>query len=245
MIVADGGAGILPAELDRIFERFRTGSQLGWARAPADPGQAGPGLGRPGVGEGGGTVTGTPSWGSRVRALRSRRTAIVAAAIAAVAVALTVLGVTVGSGPPAARDLGQAKNFTLSVLGRPGQHLSLASLAGRPVIVNFFASWCGPCRKETPLIARFYRARQGRVTVVGIDVNDSASAALAFVHKSGVTYPVAVDPLPMKTAIAYNLPGLPATFFLNARHRIVKRVFGPVTQAELTSGATLMAQRAR
>jgi len=49
----------------------------------------------------------------------------------------------------------------------------------------------------------------------------------------------------MKTATAYRLPGLPATFFLNARHRIVKRVFGAVTQAELTSGATLMMQRNR
>jgi hypothetical protein len=56
---------------------------------------------------------------------------------------------------------------------------------------------------------------------------------------------VAVDPLPMKTATAYRLPGLPATFFLNARHVIVKRVFGAVTQAELDSGAALMTQRNR
>ena len=95
------------------------------------------------------------------------------------------------------------------------------------------------------MIARFYQARQGQVRIVGIDVNDSSSAALSFIHKNGVTYPVAVDPLPMKTATAYRLPGLPATFFLNARHRIVKRVFGAVTQAELTSGATLMMQRNR
>jgi hypothetical protein len=62
-----------------------------------------------------------------------------------------------------------------------------------------------------------------------------------FVHKSDVTYPVVADPMPMKAAIAYNLPGLPATFFLNARHIIVKRVYGPVTQAELTTGTRLMA----
>jgi thiol-disulfide isomerase/thioredoxin len=187
-------------------------------------------------------MTGTPSWASRVR---NPRTAIIAAAVVTVAIALLVIGVTVGSGAPAApRTLGQAKNFTLSVLGRPGQHLSLDSLAGRPVIVNFFASWCSPCQRETPMIARYYRAEGGRVTVVGIDVNDSTSAGLAFVHKSGVTYPVAVDPLPMKTATAYGLPGLPATFFLNARHTIVKRVFGALTQTELASGATLMAKRA-
>jgi len=49
--------------------------------------------------------------------------------------------------------------------------------------------------------------------------------------------------MPMKAAIAYNLPGLPATFFLNARHLIVKRIYGPVTQAELSSGASLIAGR--
>jgi cytochrome c biogenesis protein CcmG/thiol:disulfide interchange protein DsbE len=186
-------------------------------------------------------VTGTSSW--RSRALHSPRIALITAVVVTAAVALIVIGAIIGSGASASRDLGRAKNFTLSVLGRPGQHLSLKSMAGRPVIVNFFASWCGPCQKETPLIARFYRARQGRIRVIGIDVNDSATAALSFVHKSGVTYPVAVDPLPMRTATAYGLPGLPATFFLNARHVIVKRIFGPVTQAELASGTTLMAQR--
>jgi thiol-disulfide isomerase/thioredoxin len=175
--------------------------------------------------------------------LRSRRTAVIAAIAGTVAVALTVVGATVGAGAPPPRNLGQAKNFTLSVLGKPGQHLSLRSMAGRPLIVNFFASWCTPCQKETPLIAKFYRARQGQVTVVGIDVNDSAAVAESFIHSSGVRYPVAVDPMPMKTATAYGLPGLPATFWLNARHHIVKRVFGAVTEAELASGATLMTQR--
>jgi thiol-disulfide isomerase/thioredoxin len=190
-------------------------------------------------------VTGTASPGGRTRALRSSRVTLIIAITATVAVALIVIGATTGSGAPRSHDLGQAKNFTLSVLGHPSQHLSLQSMAGEPVIVNFFASWCTPCQKETPMIARFYRARQGRLRVIGIDVNDSPSAALSFVHKSGVVYPVAVDPLPMTTALAYGLPGLPATFFLNAQHRIVKRVFGAVTQAELTTGATLMAQRDR
>ena len=188
-------------------------------------------------------MTGTS--GGRLRALRSPRTALIIAITVTAVVALIVIGATVGSGASAPRDLGKAKNFTLGVLGHPSQHLSLQAMTGRPVIVNFFASWCTPCQKETPLIAQFYRARQGQVRVVGIDVNDSSPAALSFIHKSGVTYPVAVDPLPMKTATAYGLPGLPATFFLNAQHLIVKRVFGAVTQAELASGATLMTKRDR
>jgi len=181
---------------------------------------------------------GTPH--GRFRALRSRRAVVTMAITAAVIVVLAVAGVTVGSGTAAPHSLGRAKNFTLGVLGHPGRQISLQTMAGRPVIVNFFASWCAPCQRETPLIARFYRNSGGRPAIVGVDVNDSSSAGLAFVHKSGVTYPVVADPAPMKAAIAYNLPGLPATFFLNSRHQIVKRVYGPVTQAELTSGARLM-----
>jgi thiol-disulfide isomerase/thioredoxin len=184
-----------------------------------------------------------PGWRGKVRALRSTRLMVAASAVAAAALALIVLGATVGSGAPAAHNLGRAKNFTLGVLGHPGRQMSLQSMAGRPVILNFFASWCTPCQKETPLIARFYRARHGRVAIIGIDVNDSASKATAFVRHHGVTYPVAVDPMPMRAAIAYNLPGLPATFFLNARHLIVKRVYGAVTEAELASGTQLMTGR--
>jgi cytochrome c biogenesis protein CcmG/thiol:disulfide interchange protein DsbE len=178
-----------------------------------------------------------------VRALRSTRLAVAASAVAVAAVALIVVGATVGSGTPTPQNLGRAKNFTLGVLGHPGRQLSLQSMAGHPVIVNFFASWCEPCQKETPLIARFYRSGQRHVAIIGVDVNDSAAKAMAFVRKSGVTYPVAVDPMPMKAATAYNLPGLPATFFLNARHIIVKRVYGPVTEADLASGARLMTGR--
>jgi thiol-disulfide isomerase/thioredoxin len=163
----------------------------------------------------------------------------------AVILALLVIGETVAQGGPPARphSLAQAKNFTLRVLGHPRRHISLTSFAGRPVIVNFFAAWCAPCRRETPLIARFYTARHGQPAIIGIDNNDPAASAQAFVRKNGVRYPVVVDPMPMKTATAYGLPGLPATFFLNSRHQIVKRVLGALTPAELASGVRLITQR--
>ena len=177
----------------------------------------------------------------RLRGLGAARLTALTAVLVGVAVIVTLSLTGTGGGPHRAAPA-PAKNFSLGALGHPGQRITLSSLAGRPVIVNFFASWCTPCQKETPMLARF--ARHTSVAIVGIDVNDPTSSALACVHKTGVTYPVATESAMGRTVINYNLPGLPATFFLDSRHRIVKRVYGAVSQAELTTGAALISGRA-
>jgi thiol-disulfide isomerase/thioredoxin len=105
--------------------------------------------------------------------------------------------------------------------------------------VNFWASWCGPCQQETPLLASFYKARGGRVTIVGVDSNDTTAKAIAFVRAKGVSYPIGVDPA-LVTADAYGVAAFPQTFFLDSAHRVVDRVFGPLTQATLDKGVRLM-----
>ena len=170
---------------------------------------------------------------SRVVKISCVAAALLIAAIAAVSLA--------GNGAGAApRTLPAAKNFTLSELGHPGRKLSLSAFAGRPVIVNFFASWCTPCKLETPTLARFYREAGERTAIIGVDSGDETGPALRFVHAAGVRYPVGVDPLPAAATISYGVLALPQTFFLNARHRIVKRIFGKVTMKELSEGVTLM-----
>ncbi|MCW2932227.1 MAG: TlpA family protein disulfide reductase [Actinomycetia bacterium] len=77
------------------------------------------------------------------------------------------------------------------------------------------------------------------MTIVGIDGNDTSANALAFVHAKGVTYPVGTDQTPIATS-AYSVAYFPQTFFLDSRHEIVYRVFGVVTQAELSKGTSLM-----
>ncbi len=129
--------------------------------------------------------------------------------------------------------------FDLAALSDPAGHVSLASYAGKPVVVNFFASWCGPCRTETPLLARYYKSEHGTVHVIGVDANDSRTAALAFTKKYGVSYPVGSDPA-VTAASAYGVAGLPQTFFLNARHKIVDHVYGVVTASSLAQGVKLM-----
>jgi thiol-disulfide isomerase/thioredoxin len=178
----------------------------------------------------------------RVRGLGGARLTALTAVLVGVVVIVTLSITGTGGGPHQAPPA-PAKNFSLGALGHPAHRITLSSMAGRPVIVNFFASWCTPCQKETPMLARF--ARHTNVAVIGVDVNDPTSSALAFVHKTGVTYPVATESAMGSTVVNYNLPGLPATFFLDSRHRIVKRVYGAVTQAELTSGTALISERAK
>jgi thiol-disulfide isomerase/thioredoxin len=132
-----------------------------------------------------------------------------------------------------------APAFSLPALAGSGEHVSLSQYQGKPLVVNFFASWCKPCQQETPLLAAFYSQHQGQVQVVGVDGNDPTAKALAFVKAKAVSYPVGAD-RSLVAASAYNIAAFPQTFFLNARHEIVYQVFGAVTQAELSKGTSLM-----
>ena len=106
-------------------------------------------------------------------------------------------------------------------------------------IINFWASWCPPCQQETPLLASWYKQQHGHVVLLGLDENDTTADALKFAQAKGVSYPIGFDPQ-VKVALAYNVDGLPQTFFLNAQHRIVDHVLGAVTKAQLAKGLRLM-----
>ncbi len=146
-----------------------------------------------------------------------------------------------GQGAPAAgapaADVA-APAFSLPVLGHSGHQVSLSDYSGKPLIVNFFASWCAPCKQETPLLARFYHGEHGQVALVGLDENDVIGNAMSFTRADGVSYPVGWDPQ-FSAASAYGVGALPQTFFLNAKHRIVDRIFGAVTPTDLSKGIAL------
>jgi cytochrome c biogenesis protein CcmG/thiol:disulfide interchange protein DsbE len=132
-----------------------------------------------------------------------------------------------------------APGFTLTALGKPGQQVSLSQYQGKPLIINFWASWCAPCQQETPLLASWYKQQHGHVVLLGLDENDTSADALKFATAKGVSYPIGFDPN-VTVAPAYDVDGLPQTFFLNAGHRIVDHVLGAVTKAELAKGLRLM-----
>ena len=162
--------------------------------------------------------------------------------VAIIAVGLATNGTSASPGNPAAAtgsSNGPAPGFTLPALGQSGQQVSLSQYQGKPVIVNFWASWCEPCQQETPLLASWYKQQHGHIDLVGLDENDAAASALAFAHAKGITYPIGFDPI-TNAASVYGVDALPQTFFLNADHRIVERVIGAVTKAELAKGLSLM-----
>ena len=166
---------------------------------------------------------------------RSRRRLIVAAwLLAGVAAVLALLTINI-AGPRTAVDtplVGRpAPGFDLETLD--GGRLSLADLRGSPVVVNFWASWCIPCREEAPLFtaAADEYETQG-LRVVGIVYQDSAESARDFMARYGQTYPGLLDP-DGRTAIDYGVFGIPETFFVDRRGIVRSRQLGAVTEDEL------------
>jgi cytochrome c biogenesis protein CcmG/thiol:disulfide interchange protein DsbE len=168
--------------------------------------------------------------------LSGRRLALAAAiALAAGAVAAGLLlaapGAEVGasgSAPAAERRL--APELEGNWLVPPP--VRLADLRGQPVVINFWASWCVPCRKEAPELARFDRELRGRAQLVGVDFQDAKQDALAFVREFGWRFPNVRDPQG-KLAARYGLAGLPTTYVLDSRGRIARTMTGAQTYEKL------------
>lgn len=120
-----------------------------------------------------------------------------------------------------------APNFTLEALD--GSTLDLASLRGKPVIVNFWASWCVPCRKEFPILAQALRDHSDEgLQMVGIVYRDLPGDARQFGKKYDVDWPLLIDP-DGDTATAFRVQSIPTTFFIDADGMIRSFVYGQLT----------------
>jgi cytochrome c biogenesis protein CcmG/thiol:disulfide interchange protein DsbE len=114
-----------------------------------------------------------------------------------------------------------------------GGTVDLAGLRGRPVVVNFWASWCPPCARELPLLRRALAAHRGeRLAVVGVLVNDDPAAARAFFRRAGGSWPVGVDGGGRAVA-AWGAVGLPQSFFVRPDGTLASRQLGELTAAAL------------
>jgi cytochrome c biogenesis protein CcmG, thiol:disulfide interchange protein DsbE len=129
-----------------------------------------------------------------------------------------------------------APAFTLERLDGKGD-LSLDSLRGKTLVLNFWASWCGPCKDETPLLQEAWgRWRDKGVVFLGIDVKDFRGDAKDFLARYGVTYPNVYDGKG-STVGRYGVTGFPETYFVDADGKVRYRIAGPVESAdELDAG---------
>jgi thiol-disulfide isomerase/thioredoxin len=181
----------------------------------------------------------------RRRWLTERRIAFVAAAIAIVVAAVGGFAIAQkrdrGASPDAVSALpgavSHASGDAPSLHGRDpitGKEVSLSAFAGKPVVLNVWASWCTGCNQEAADLARFAAAHRG-ARVLGVDTQDTTGGARAFYRKWHWHHPSITDPSGSLSA-RLAVTGLPTTFFLDRQHRIVGKIIGAGNLAEFEQG---------
>lgn len=133
----------------------------------------------------------------------------------------------------AARVNRPAADFTLPLFS--GGEITLSSLRGKPVVINFWASWCPPCREEAPILEKVWRQyRNKEVTFIGVDIQDAEGDARAYIKEFGITYPNGPD-IGGRITIDYGVSGIPVSFFVNREGRIVSRWVGAINEPLLVA----------
>ena len=128
-----------------------------------------------------------------------------------------------------------APNFVVSLFD--GGELALADLQGSVVVVNFWASWCPPCREEAPILEQAWQDYKDEgVAFIGVAFKDNPAKAMAFNEEFNITYPTGEDPY-SRISRSYRVTGVPETFLIAKDGRLVQQFIGPVTDVKL--GAAL------
>jgi cytochrome c biogenesis protein CcmG/thiol:disulfide interchange protein DsbE len=151
--------------------------------------------------------------------------------IVAVAISFLIVlgyGLRTQSGSPIGAP---APDFTLSLFD--GGELSLVDQLGSVVVVNFWASWCVPCRDEAPALERLWQEYGDKgVVFIGVSYKDVTDKATSFIEEFSVTYPNGPDPY-NRISAAYRITGVPETFLVARDGRLVEWWIGPITEAGL------------
>lgn len=117
-----------------------------------------------------------------------------------------------------------------------GEQFALASLRGKPTVLNVWASWCAPCRAEAPVLEKVWMERKSEVNFVGLDTRDSDTAALSFIRKFGITYPNVIDrdgALQLRFSDTLPPQAIPSTIVIDAQGRVAARALGKISESTL------------
>ncbi|HLT30102.1 MAG TPA: redoxin domain-containing protein [Myxococcaceae bacterium] len=124
-----------------------------------------------------------------------------------------------------------APDFEMKVINGEGA-MTLESLRGRPVVMNFWASWCGPCAIEHPILEWGARSMGHRVQFVGVVFEDTEANARAWLARHGASFPHLLDERG-QVAVDFGASGVPETYFISADGTIVDKHVGPISQMDL------------
>ena len=158
---------------------------------------------------------------------------------AVVMAAAASVGLALARARPASPSNGDAQQVHSVFVGKAfpalalqdldGRPAAVAGLAGRPALVNFWATWCIPCRAEMPDIEHEFRAWKGRVSVVGVDDGEDVAAIRGFTQELGISYPIWRDPQTDVEKI-FNAPGLPYTVFVDRSGKVQTVFLGQMSR---------------
>jgi len=142
----------------------------------------------------------------------------------------TVVPAAVRDGGPRVGDV--APDFTLTTLG--GKQVALADYRGKPVVLNFWASWCNPCRREFPRFRDALAKGPGTFVMLGVDYQDIASDARAFAKSQHAAWPM-LDDSGHAVSQAYGIRAVPQTFFIGRNGKIAQRFYAEPTAAQFAA----------
>lgn len=165
---------------------------------------------------------------------KPRRTLFKAGIIVAFAVLLAILGLLawgLHKSQAGQRDSGKAPDFTLT--GYDGRVVTLISLRGQVVVINFWASWCVPCRQEAAYLERTWRKYKDRgVVFIGVDYVDTEKEARQYIQEFDITYINGPD-LGTRISQAFNIKGVPETYYVDRDGTLRGMTIGPLQSPEL------------
>lgn len=151
--------------------------------------------------------------------------------IAGVIAVIAVIGIALVRARETQPTSGLAPDFTVTTFD--GEEFTLSEQRGKIVIINFWASWCGPCREEAPALQRISERYGDQVQVIGIAYTDQPNDSLAFLDEFDITYANADDPRSVISDDLYHIQGVPETFVIDQNGEIAQFLYAAVNEQQM------------